>query len=152
MCIAIALVFQDRYDEQGLFEERLVMIKRIVAKSGGWGLPGIEVSANTVSQEVESRLKQAIEGEMQGLIIPETPKLMAEIDHEGRRILIYQARFAGRPQRDFHNPAESAVFADLSPYRLTDLAKKVIKKLPRLPKIGQKQKINSARISRVHAY
>ena len=128
--IAIALVFQDHYDVFGKHERRELMIKRIPAASGGWGLPGIEIRPEIEAQGVEVSLQQAIEAEMTNMHISELPQFICRITHEGKEVLIYHARFIGRPQRDFGNPSESAVFPDWSPYALTDLAKKVIEKLP----------------------
>lgn len=136
--IAIALVYQDHFGYGGVFERRELMIKRIEAASGGYGLPGIEITSEIEAKGIEIALREAIMAEMTGMIVPDLPFLCKEIVHEGKHILVYRAQFVGRPERDIHEGA-SAVHSDWSPYRLTDLAKKVIKFLPRERNLGNKK-------------
>ena len=130
MKIAIALVFQDVYID-GKFERRGVMIKKIPgAKTGSWGLPGIEITPEIEEKGVEVSLREAIQGEMFRLILPELPKFVCEIEHKGDQYLVYHARYVGRPERNSFNPAESAIFYDLKPYDKTVLAEEILKLLP----------------------
>ncbi|MEI6040464.1 MAG: hypothetical protein WCP93_03905 [Candidatus Berkelbacteria bacterium] len=128
--IAIALVFKDIFDHNGKFEERWLMIKRISAASGGYGLPGIEVTPEVEEMGIEVSLKIAIEKEMTGLTVVNAPVQVCQLDHEGESILVYKVNFVGRPEQDHSNPGGSAIYKDWSPYKLTDLAKRIIKKLP----------------------
>lgn len=131
--IAIAFVYRDIFIND-IFDKREIMIKHISATSGGWGLLGLEITPEIEAEGIESSLKQAIEAEMVEMHIAELPIFAKEIEHEGKRVLIYWAKFVGRPQRDMSNPDDSAIFADLRPYKLTDLATKVIQHEPKKPK------------------
>lgn len=130
MKIAILLAFKDCFDPDGKFESRCLMLKHIQAESGGCGLPGIEITDEIYKVGIENSLKQVVEKELNNVGIIQMPTFLTEIEHEGKTILIYKTEYFGRTQNGLLVSDDCAMIGNWKDYNLTDLARKVIKKLP----------------------